>query len=119
MKNCRKSIVQGFAQVYGYNFQIPQENINLLKELFIMKKWIKKEETSFRLAIKKLSEFTPEFQKVLIENAIAGGYQGLVFSNSKSEEQKYLKNELTKNSGSLASNISRLKEITAIRNNHK
>lgn len=112
---CRKSIVQGFAQVYGYNFDIPQENIDLLKELFIMKKWIRKEETSYRLAIKKLSEFTPEFQKVLIENAIAGGYQGLVFANSKTEELKYYATR--KNQTTTADNLSRLERLATIRNN--
>ena len=106
----KASIKQGYAQVYGYAFGITQENIDLLKELFVMKKWINKEETSYRLAIKKLSEFNPEFQKVLIENAISGGYQGLVFANSKQEEQKFLqKHENNK--------ISRLERLNTIRNN--
>lgn len=82
---------QGFVRVYCRAFDIGAEQMELMLTLVDEPKWKCKTETAIRLAIKKLSEFNPEYQKVLIEQAIAGGYQGLVFSDSKQKEQTYLK----------------------------
>ena len=82
---------KSYAKVYCRAFDISEENTELMLILVQEPKWINKTETAIRLAIKKLSEFTPSYQKVLIENAISGGYQGLVFADSKQKEQQFLK----------------------------
>lgn len=89
-----KELYQGYAQAYGNAYDIPQENIDLLKELFITPKWIKKPDTALKLSVEKLSKFCQEFQKELIESAISGNYQGLVFPNSKRQEEIFLKSNL-------------------------
>jgi hypothetical protein len=57
-----------------------------------MPKWKKKPKSAIDLSIKKLSFFDAEFQKELIERAIAGNYQGVVFSNTLKEYENYKKN---------------------------
>ena len=52
----------------------------------------KKPKSAIDLSIKKLSFFDAEFQKELIERAIAGNYQGVVFSNTLKEYENYKKN---------------------------
>lgn len=101
---------QGFVRVYCRAFDIGAEQTELMLTLVQEPKWKSKTETAIRLAIKKLSEFSPEYQKVLIEQAIAGGYQGLVFSDSKQKEQTYLKQN-----GQI-SKISRLERIIGASN---
>jgi len=80
---------KGYMLAYGNAFRL---SIEVIETLFILAenpKWYNKPETAIRMAIKKLEDFRPEFQKELIERAIAGNYQGLVFGNSKEEELKY------------------------------
>ena len=107
----KSEIKQGFVRVYCRAFDIGAEQTELMLTLVQEPKWKSKTETAIRLAIKKLSEFNPEYQKVLIEQAIAGGYQGLVFSDSKQKEQIYLKQNGD-------SKISRLERIIASGNNN-
>jgi hypothetical protein len=103
---------KGFVRVYCRAFEIGEEQTELMLTLIAEPKWKSKTETAIRLAIKKLSEFAPEYQKVLIEQAIAGGYQGLVFSDSKQKEQAYLKQN------GQVSKISRLERIISSGNNN-
>lgn len=56
-----------------------------------MKKWRKKSLHALQASLKQLSEFDEDFSITLIERAIAGEYQGLVFQNTKEEFNK-LKN---------------------------
>jgi hypothetical protein len=102
---------KGFVRVYCRAFEIGEEHTELMLTLIAEPKWKNKTETAIRLAIKKLSEFAPEYQKVLIEQAISGGYQGLVFSDSKQKEQAYLKQN------GQVSKISRLERIISSGNN--
>ncbi len=87
----KTELKKGYTKVYCRAFDIGEEQTEMMLTLVAEPKWRNKTETAIRLAIKKLSEFTPEYQKVLIETAIAGGYQGLVFADSKQKEQQYLK----------------------------
>jgi len=48
-----------------------------------------KSKKSEQAALKQLSEFDETFSINLIERSIAGGYQGLVFDNTKAEYLKY------------------------------
>ena len=96
---------KGFVKVYCRAFDIGEEQTELMLTLIAEPKWKGKTETAIRLAIKKLSEFNSEYQKVLLENAISGGYQGLVFPDSKQKEQAYLKQN------GQVSKISRLERI--------
>ena len=101
----KAELKKGYAKVYCRAFDIGEEQTELMLTLVTEPKWINKTETAIRLAIKKLSEFTPEYQKVLIETAISGGYQGLVFADSKQKEKLYIKKDDT------SSKISRLERI--------
>jgi len=71
---------------------IAAENQEIWQELLSMPKWKKKPKSAIDLSIKKLSFFDAEFQKELIERAIAGNYQGVVFSNTLKEYENYKKN---------------------------
>lgn len=102
----KAELKKGYAKVYCRAFDISEENTELMCILVQEPKWRNKTETAIRLAIKKLSEFSSEYQKVLIENAISGGYQGLVFADSKQKEQTFLKSQNVTDS-----KISRLERI--------
>ncbi len=106
----KAELKKGYAKVYCKAFDIGEEQTEMMLTLVAEPKWRNKTETAIRLAIKKLSEFTPEYQKVLIETAIAGGYQGLVFADSKQKEQQYLKQN------GQVSKVSRLERIIANNN---
>lgn len=71
---------------------IAPENEEIWQELLNMPKWKKKPKSAIDLSIKKLSFFDSGFQKELIERAIAGNYQGVVFSNTLKEYENYKKN---------------------------
>jgi len=103
---------KGFVRVYCRAFDIGEEQTELMLTLITEPKWKSKTETAIRLAIKKLSEFSPDYQKILIEQAIAGGYQGLVFSDTKQKEVAYLKQN------GQVSKISRLERIISSGNNN-
>jgi len=74
---------------YGNAFNLSSKVIETLFILAENKKWYDKPETAIRMAVKKLSEFREDFQIELIERAISGNYQGIVFSNSKEEQEKF------------------------------
>jgi len=51
-----------------------------------MPKWKKKPLSAIQLACNRLKRFELDFAAILVENAIEGNYQGVVFTNS---EQQY------------------------------
>ena len=52
------------------------------------KKWKNKSQAALQTSLKQLSSFDEDFAIELMEKAISGNYQGVVFSNTKSEYQK-------------------------------
>lgn len=52
-------------------------------------KWQKKTIPALQMNIKKLSEYDLEFASELIDKSIAGGWQGVVFSNTPEEYKKW------------------------------
>lgn len=71
--------------LFGTPFKI------LWLNLIQTKKWRKKEQSAINLSLKKLMDFDEEFSIVLVENAIAGEYQGVVFQDTNNHYEKYLK----------------------------
>lgn len=72
--------------VFPYN----SERFMLLwNELVKMPKWRKKPFEALQLTLHKLSEFDEEFVIELIENAITGNYQGIIFSNTKEKYEQF------------------------------
>ena len=59
-----------------------QEFVDTWNELIKQPKWRNKPTSALKLALKQLSQFNAEFAVVLMENAIAGNYQGVVFSDT-------------------------------------
>jgi hypothetical protein len=60
-------------------------------------KWRKKEASALELAIKKLSTYDELFSIQLMERAITGGYQGVVFSNTDDDYKKWLNSKNNNN----------------------
>ena len=61
----------------------------LWNELVKMPKWRKKPFSAMQLTLNKLSEFDEDFVIELIENAITGNYQGIIFSNTKEKYEQF------------------------------
>ncbi len=61
----------------------------LWNELVKMPKWRKKPFSALQLTLHKLSEFEEDFVIELIENAITGNYQGIIFSNTKEKYEQF------------------------------
>ena len=61
----------------------------LWNELVKMPKWRKKPFSALQLTLHKLSEFDEDFVIELIENAITGNYQGIIFSNTKEKYEQF------------------------------
>lgn len=71
-------------------------------------KWKKKKPSAIQMSLMQLSEFNEEFSISLIESAISGDYQGLVFSDTKDKFNKFI----NKNNGTTSTNgNSRAKEV--------
>lgn len=75
---------------------IAESNDDVWEVLINMPKWKKKPKSAIELTCRKLGKYKAEFQRELIERAISGNYQGVIFSSTESEYQKWLKNESTK-----------------------
>jgi hypothetical protein len=60
-------------------------------QLIGTKKWIKKQQSAVDMSLKKLMEFEESFAIALVENAIAGEYQGVVFPDTEAQYEKYNK----------------------------
>jgi len=61
------------------------------KQLFKTPKWTKKKRSALEAAVKKSENYETGFMIDLIDKAIIGEYQGLFFSNTDQDYQKYLK----------------------------
>ena len=71
-------------------FPYQSEKFMLLwNELVKMPKWRKKPFSALQLTLHKLSEFDEDFVIELIENAITGNYQGIIFSNTKEKYEQF------------------------------
>lgn len=72
--------------VFPYN---SEKFMLLWNELVKMPKWRKKPFSALQLTLHKLSEFEEDFVIELIENAITGNYQGIIFSNTKEKYEQF------------------------------
>ena len=72
--------------VFPYN---SEKFMFLWNELVKMPKWRKKPFSALQLTLHKLSEFDEDFVIELIENAITGNYQGIIFSNTKEKYEQF------------------------------
>ncbi len=111
----KQQLKQGYVRIYCYNFGISDEVTEMLLELILEPKWIGRTDKQIQRIIERLKEFTPEYQKVLIQTTLDNNYQGLIFPDSKEKEQKYYANRKE----TITDNIQRLERLTAIRNNQK
>lgn len=59
--------------------------------LCLMPKWRTKPEVSLQSSIRRLKEFSEDFSLLLIKSAIGGNWQGLVFADTQSKYQDYLR----------------------------
>ena len=71
----------------------------LWSELVKMPKWRKKPFSALQLSLQKLSEFDEDFSIELIENAISGNYQGLIFNNTKEKYEQFKNKNYGVNTG--------------------
>lgn len=54
-------------------------------------KWRNKTLNALQMSLNKVSRYDKDFVKVLIEDSIAGGWQGLVFENTDAKYQEYIR----------------------------
>lgn len=59
-----------------------QEFVDTWNELIKQPKWRNKPTSALKLALKQLSQYSAEYAVVLMENAIAGNYQGVVWPDT-------------------------------------
>lgn len=73
--------------------QFPTNADNEFKRKFVIlacsPKWQKKTIPALQMNIKKLSEYDLDFASELIDKSIAGGWQGVIFSNTPEEYKKW------------------------------
>ena len=69
-----------------------QEFIDTWEMLCQQPKWRKKTESALQMSLKKLGKYPEMFAIHLMEDAIAGGYQGIVFDNTDIKFQQWQKN---------------------------
>lgn len=72
-----------------FGTQFKKQWFKLLHE----KKWKGKSQSAIDASLKKLMRYDEEFAQSLVENAIGGEYQGVVFSDTDANYQKYLKSK--------------------------
>ena len=84
--NINKETVEKQKLVFPYN---SEKFMLLWNELVKMPKWRKKPFSALQLTLHKLSEFEEDFVIELIENAITGNYQGIIFSNTKEKYEQF------------------------------
>lgn len=75
--------------------KLSEKCMKLWLDLCATKKWKSKELPALELSLTKLSNYQDEFKIDLLERAISGSYQGLVFSNTDLEYSKWLQNHIT------------------------
>jgi hypothetical protein len=64
----------------------------LWQTLLKMSKWKKKPLSAIEMACKRLKRFDECFASQLVENAIEGNYQGVVFTDSQMKFEQYKRN---------------------------
>jgi hypothetical protein len=67
--------------------------LNLWVVLLSGPKWKKKPITAIQMACKRLQRFDVDFASTLVEAAIEGNYQGVVFPDSEIKYEQYKKNK--------------------------
>lgn len=77
--NENEIIIEVISNVFSHQFQ------EVWNELIHMPKWKKKPITAIKKSLKQLEQFEELFAIGLVEKAIAGNYQGVVFSNTETE----------------------------------
>lgn len=70
-----ESIISSFSSDFQKNW----------KELISLPKWKKKPETAIKKALDQLLKYEEEFSIKLMEKAISGNYQGVIFSNTETD----------------------------------
>lgn len=65
--------------------------LEAFETLLTQKKWKKKPETAVKLALQKLGSYPVEFAVELVQNAIVGEYQGVVFPSTPEAFRKWQK----------------------------
>ena len=84
--NVNKETGEKQKLVFPYN---SEKFMLLWNELVKMPKWRKKPFSALQLALHKLSEFEEDSAIELIENAITGNYQGIIFSDTKDKYEQF------------------------------
>lgn len=69
-----------------------QEFIDTWNELIRQPKWRNKPKSALKLALKQLSKYGADFAVLLMENAITGNYQGVVFPDTPLRYKQWLLN---------------------------
>ncbi len=64
--------------------------IDLWSKLLSSPKWVKKNDSAVEVAINKMKKYNEPFMIQLLESALIGQWQGLFFSNTDSDYQKFL-----------------------------
>lgn len=67
-----------------------QEFADTWNELIRQPKWRNKPKSALKLALKQLSEYGADFAVLLMENAITGNYQGVVFPDTPLRYRQWL-----------------------------
>ena len=77
--NENENIIEVINSKFSFQFQ------DLWNELIHMPKWKNKPISAIKKSLNQLERFDEEFAIGLLEKAIAGNYQGVVFSNTETE----------------------------------
>jgi uncharacterized protein YdaU (DUF1376 family) len=85
-KKVRKQKIEIIELVFPFT---SEKFMSRWSTLVLMPKWKKKSKEALQMSLMKLSDFDEEFSISLIENAISGDYQGLVFADTKEKFNNY------------------------------
>lgn len=66
-----------------------KEFVDTWNELIKQPKWRNKPKSALKLALKQLSDYGPEYSVILMENSIAGNYQGVVFPDTPARYRQW------------------------------
>lgn len=85
----KKFKIEKFLQPEVIPFQ-SQNFVSNWKKLLESPKWAKKNESAIEMALEKMKKYNEQFVIQQIERAIIGQWQGLFFTNTDSDYQKFL-----------------------------
>lgn len=80
-----------FIVYNNYNEKFGEKFFSVWETLCKTKKWKEKEMSALELAFKKLKKYPEEFAITLMEAAIMGGYQGIVFRDTEKQFSEWQK----------------------------